>query len=202
MLDFLKEHWDEILSIVGAAAWLPIIILPILNYFRKVRGTILDARILTNGDGISADRKDIKKGTILMLVTNLYINKMALFAKNISVRVKVENSGFLNAELLDFSTITSRNDDQTESYFSVKVEQEFNISRTIHPDTDNIKYIAVLVEHAAFRNLSDISEIEIVLYYGYKKCRLFSKSIVLTQSDFPKFNSTHLIDAVERVEPR
>ncbi len=202
MLEYIKENCMEILSIIGAAAWLPIVFGPIIrgiiNYFRKIQATILDSRILTDGQGVSVGKRQIKKGTILMFATNLFIEKTTVFARKISVKVELKNGAKLNTELLDFSTITSNNDDKTKSIFNVPIDKEFNISRTIHPNIDNIKYIAVLVESADFARIDEISEIHIRLFYHSLKCKLFSKKIVIRSSDFPTFNSSHLIDMVER----
>ena len=204
MENFLKDNWPEILSIIGAAAWLPIVFVPlinaIINHFRKLQATVLDARVLTDGKGISVGKKSIKTGTILLFVSNLFIKKTTIFAKNISIKVKLNNGAQLTTEMLDFSTITSNNDDNTRTVFHVPVDREFNISRTIHPNVDNIKYLAVLVENADFSNVDDISEIEITLYYSGIKCDLFSKKVLINKSDFPMFNSSHLIDMVEKLD--
>ena len=49
MIEFIKEYWSEILSVIGAAAWMPFIFSPIINFFRKVQVTVLDSRILSYG---------------------------------------------------------------------------------------------------------------------------------------------------------
>lgn len=201
MMDFIKNYWTEILSVIGAAAWLPIVFGPIIRFIvnrcRKVQATILDSRILTNGKGVSVDRKQIKNGTILMIVVNLFITKVPFFAKNISVKVKLKNGAELNSEILDFSTLTSNNDDGSKSGFSVPDDKEFNISRTIQPDTDNVKYIAILVESANFSKIDEIENIEIRLFCLKNRWRLFSKKIILNSNDFPTFNSANLISVVE-----
>lgn len=201
-IDFIEQHGSELLSIVGAAAWLPIIFKPLvnhlINYFRKVQATVLDTRILTDGTSVSAINEQKKDGTILMLATNLFINNMTIFARNVTVKIKLKNGAYLNSEILDCSIITSNNNNGTKSFFTVPVENEFNISRTIHPNVDNIKYIAVLVESANFAKIDDISKIEIRLFYSRIKCKIFSKKITVVQSDFPTFNSTNMFNMVEK----
>lgn len=199
MIELIKEYWSEILSIVGAAAWMPIILNPIFNYFRRVQATVLDARILTNGHTVSVGKREKKNGTILLIALNFFIRKATIFANHFDICVKLNNGASLRTENLDYSTLSSNNDNGTISDFFVPVESEFNISRTIHPNVDNIKYIAILVESASFSNLDEISEIEIRLYYTKFKNKLLSKKIKLKSSDFPRFNSSHLIDEVERV---
>ena len=202
-MDFIKENWKEILSIVGAAAWLPIVFKPIIrgaiNYFRRVHIAALDSRVLTDATSVSVGKKEKIKGTILLLTVNLFIKEITLFARNISVKVKLKNGTVSNCEILDFSTLKSNNDNGTESTFDVPAKDEFNISRTIYPNVDNIKFIAVFVKGATFSSIDEVSEVEIKLFYRGIKCDLFSKTITLKPSDFPTFNSSHLIDAVERI---
>ena len=200
MLEFISNHWTEILSVIGAAAWLPIIINPIINHFCKIQATVLDFKILTDGKSSCTLAQGEKKGTILLLVLNLFTEKMTIFARNISVKVKLNSGAILNTELLDYSAITSNNDNGTESMFIVPAEQEFNVSRTIHKGIDNIKYISMLVENASFSSAKEIDEIEINLYYSKKKKKIFSKKIVLSISDFPTYNTSHLIRKVEHIK--
>ncbi len=200
MIGFIKEYWSEILSVIGAAAWMPIIFSPIINFFRKVQVTVLDSRILSNGYMTSAIDREKKTGTIILMTLNFFIKKITLFAKKIDVSVKLNNGASLKTEILDFSNITSENTDRgTYSDFFVPINQEFNISRTIKPNVDNIKYLAILVESASFLKIDEVSEIEIRLFYSEKKCKFFSKKVVLKFEDFPRFNASRLIDEVERV---
>ncbi len=186
-----------VLSIIGAAAWLPVIFSPIINLFRKIQITLLDSRILTNAVGMSVGMKEKKNGTLLMLVLNIYINKLTIFAKNISAIVILKNGTKLKTELLDFSTLISHNDNKTNSTFSIDREVEFNISRTIYANVDNVKYVAFLVESRNFSSIDDIEKIEICLKIG----KYFSKKSTITKDEFPKFNSTHLIEKCEIVIP-
>lgn len=192
--NLMNETITTILSIIGAAAWIPVIFSPIINHFRRLQVTILDSRILTNAFVVSAGRKEQKNGTILMLALNLYINKVTIFAKNISAIITLKNGTELKSELLDFSTLKSHNDDNTTSSFYPDREVEFNISRTVHENVDNIKYVAFLVENGKFQSsIDDIKTIEIRLKCG--KC--FSKKSTVKNRDFPRFNSTRLIEKIE-----
>ena len=146
MIDFIKTYWSEILSIIAAAAWLPIMVPQIINHFRKIHTTVLESHILTNGKGISAFTRKEKNGTILMLVMNLFVKNTTVFAHSFSIKVRLKNGATMNAELLDFSTLTSNNDDGSKSCFNVPIEHEFNIARTVHPNVDNIKCMSLLVE--------------------------------------------------------
>lgn len=202
MLEFINENWSEILSVIGAAAWLPVIFSTVINKFRKVHITVLDSRVLTNAFGISVESKQKKKGTILLLATNMFIKKTTFFARNILVDVKLNNGASLKTELLDFSGITSNNSDDTESTFDVSVRNEFNISRTLYANEDNIKYIAVLVESATFSTREEIDVINIYLSSNRIFKKIFAKKIVIKSKDFPTFNSSHLIDQVERIHKK
>lgn len=131
-----------------------------------------------------------------MLALNVYIREVPLFAEKISASVILKNGTKLNTELLDFSTLTSNNDNNTKSIYEVPLEQELNITRSIHPNIDNIKYVSFLVENANFKNPDDIDMIKLLLgsnkWWNAKKVNILFK-------EFPTFNSTHLIDVCEKV---
>ena len=199
MLDFIKENWSEILSVVGAAAWLPVIFSTVINKFRKVHITVLDSRVLTNASGVSVERKQKKQGTILLLATNMFIKKTTFFARSILVEVKLKNGASLKTELLDFSGITSNNSDDIESTYNVSIKNEFNISRTLYSDQDNVKFIAILVESATFSKTDEIDKICIYLSTNRFFKKFLAKRIIINSQDFPTFNSSHLIDNVEKI---
>lgn len=182
-----------ILSLLGALAWIPILIVPVFDHFRKLHIVPLDFRILTNAYGVSADKKSKKKGTILILVLNVFIRKTTIFCKKIMAKVVLKNGTTLKTELLDFSTLTSNNDDGTKSTFAVPEGQEFNISRTVHADIDNLRYVSFLAENGSFETLDDVKEIQLILYFG----KLFRKKVRINCEEFPKFNSVKLLDKYE-----
>ena len=189
-------NFTTVVSIVGAAAWIPIVIKPIYNFFRKIHIAPLDIRILTNAFGVSAGEKEKKYGTIMMLSLNIYIKELPLFAKNICSTVFLKNGTKLKTELLDFASLTSNNDNGTKTMFEIHPVQELNITRTIHPNVDNVKYVAFLVENANFKSPEDIEKI--ILYLGGYKWWNTKKSTIYIDS-FPKFNSTHMFDRCEKV---
>ena len=124
-----------------------------------------------------------------------------IFQNKIKISPSILSADYasLKTEILDFSGITSNNSDGTESTFDVSVKHEFNISRTLCPNEDNIKYIAVLVESANFSKTDEIDQINIRLCSGRIFNKLFAKRITIKSEDFPTFNSSHLIDNVERI---
>ena len=146
MIDFISNNWSEILSVIGAAAWLPIVLKVLIDYFRKIHMTVLDSRILTDAFGVSAGKRQRKDGTILMFVANMFIKNTTFFARNIEIVVELKNGTKLKTEILDFSGIESNNSDGTRSVFNVSIDKEFNISRTLYADQDNIKYVASMKE--------------------------------------------------------
>ena len=199
MIDFISNNWSEILSVIGAAAWLPIVLKVLIDYFRKIHMTVLDSRILTDAFGVSAGKRQRKDGTILMFVANMFIKNTTFFARNIEIVVELKNGTKLKTEILDFSGIESNNSDGTRSVFNVSIDKEFNISRTLYADQDNIKYVAVLVESANFSSISEIQSIKIHFSSGKTINKFFAKKTEINAEDFPKFNSSHLIDNVEKV---
>ena len=192
----MEINFTTIASIVGAAAWIPITFKPICNFFRHVHITPLDLRVLTEASATSAYNKEKKHGTIILLALNLYIKEVPLFAQKISASVILKNGTKLKTELLDFSTLTTNNDDNTKSIYQVPISQELNITRSIHPYVDNIKYVSFLVENADFRKPEDINMIKLCL--GSNKWWM-TKKINISYCELPKFNSTHMLNACEKV---
>ena len=162
--------------------------------------TVLDAKILTDGVGVSAYQRKEKRGTIIMLALNLYIKSTTFFAKDINVKVKLKSGALLCSEILDFSTLTSNNNDGTKSIFDIPFEQEFNVCRTIHNSCDNVKYISLLVENGDFNKISDIEEIIFKFCYGKKHNWLSKNTVSIKYSDFPTFNTTRLMEKAERIK--
>lgn len=186
------KMWSFILSILGAAAWLPIIATPLVDARRKISASLLECRILTNGIGVSAITEEKKVGVLVMLVVNIFRKNVDYYPTSIQAVFKSKDGRTYNAEILDFSAITSNNEDG-KTHFSIPVDMEFNVSRTIRGNADNIKAVAFLVEGAAFKSLSEIQEICINLNFG----RWNSKTIKILAPDFPRFNSTRILSRFE-----
>lgn len=188
-----QETITLILSVLGALAWFPIIGSAVIDHFRKLRVVPLDSRVLTNAEGISAGKKSKKTGTILMLALNIFIKKTTIFAKSISLTVILKNKTKLQAELLDFATLSSNNNDGTTSVFVIPEGLELNSYRTIRADEDNLKFVAFLVESGTFQSIDDVEKLKICVQYGV----WFKKKVTITNEDFPRFNSTRLLEKYE-----
>ena len=184
-----------ILGIIGAMAWLPIIIAPLVNAHRKIRASLLECRIQTNGISISAITEEKKAGILALLVVNIFRKNTDYYPTSIRAVFQLKDGRKYNAEILDFSTITLNNKDGEScfSIFSIPVDMEFNVSRTIKGNADNIKAIAFLVEGATFESLSQVQEIRINLRSG----RLNRRTIKIVAPDFPRFNSTRILGRFE-----
>lgn len=183
-----------ILSIIGALAWLPIVVTPIRDHFRKVQVVPLDTRLLINAASTSVDNVT-KRGTILILVLNIYIRKTSIFAKNIEAKVTLRNQTQLKTELLNLYTTNAKNSDGSVSRFEVPREKEFNVSRIINADSDNIKYVAFLVENGAFDSIDEIEKIEMT----FKYCNIFKKRVIIRSDEYPTFNSSALLSECEKI---
>lgn len=188
-----QETITLILSVLGALAWIPIVGTAVIDHFRCLKIVPLDSRVLTNAQGISAGQKSKKSGTILMLALNVFIKKTTIFAKSISLMVILKNKTKLQAELLDFATLSSNNNDGTTSVFVIPEGLELNSYRTIRADEDNLKFVAFLVESGTFQSIDDVEKLEISVKYGV----WFKKKVTVTNGDFPRFNSTRLLEKYE-----
>lgn len=190
-----QETITLILGILGALAWLPIIGSAVIDHFRKLRIVPLDSYVLTNAEGISAGKKSKKTGTILMLALNLFIRKTTIFAKSILLTVELKNKTKLQAELLDFATLSSNNNDGTISTFEIPQGSGLNSYRTIKADEDNLKFVAFLVESGSFQSIDDVEKLKFTIQYG----AWFKKNVTVTSDEFPTFNSTKLLEKYEVV---
>ena len=190
-----QETITLILGILGALAWLPIIGSAVTDHFRKLRIVPLDSYVLTNAKGISAGKKSKKTGTILMLALNLFIKKTTIFAKSILLTVELKNKTKLQAELLDFATLSSNNNDGTISTFEIPQGSGLNSYRTIKADEDNLKFVAFLVESGSFQSIDDVEKLKFTIQYG----AWFKKNVTVTSDEFPTFNSTKLLEKYEVV---
>lgn len=189
--------WAFVLSVIGALAWVPIIITPIVNTFRKVHATLFEGRVLSNGKAIPAGKKEAKGGTILLLCLDVFSKGVDFFPTEISAQIVLKGKTVSNATLLDCSTVIANNDDGTKSRFKIPLDMEWNVSRSIHKNSDNIKIVAFLVENVAFNQLYDIDEIEIVLCSS----KLFKKKIKIQNDQFPFFNAPIVLSQYEEVLP-
>ena len=105
----------------------------------------------------------------------------------------LKNKTKLQAELLDFATLSSNNNDGTTSVFVMQEGLELNSYRTIRADEDNLKFVAFLVESGMFQSVDDVEKLEISVQHGI----WFKKKVIVTNEDFPKFNSTRLLEKYE-----
>lgn len=185
--------WTLVLSIIGALAWIPIIITPIINALRRVHASLFEGRVLSNGKAIPAGAQEAKEGTILLLCLDMYLKNVDFFPTEISAKITLTSGTTSNAILLDCSTVIANSSDGTKSRFRIPLDMEWNVSRTIHKNSDNIKIVAFLVENASFQNLYDIETIEIVLHSS----KLCGKNFKICNTKFPRFNAPFVLSKYE-----
>jgi len=187
-------NFELILSIVGAAAWIPIITMPIINSLRKIKVNLLEFRTLTDGRAIPVGKQQEKRGTIILMVVDLFTKNTDYFPTKVSAQIKLKSGTISNSYLLDFSAVVTNYKDQTISEFNIPMELEFNVSRAICKNKDNIKCIALLVEGANFVQLHDVDEINLALYSG----KFRKKKVKISEKNFPQFNSTRILEQYEK----
>lgn len=188
------DKWTFILSIIGAAAWIPIVIIPIINRFRKIHINLFEYRALTNGICRPVAESKYRSGVIILLVINMFIKNVDYYPVKVKAKIKLKDKREYNAELLDIYNVTSNNDNGTISHFLPPHELVFNLSRTISKNVDNVKIISFFVEDVNELNLIDIDTIAIEFYSG----SFNKKMVVIDSSLFPLFNSTQFIGQYER----
>jgi len=189
------ENWTLVLSIIGAAAWIPFIVVPIINIFQKIHINLLEYRSLSNGLCRAINESQYRSGVIIMLVINMFIKNVDYYPEKVKTKIILKDKSEYNAELSDISNVNSANDDGTFSYFCPPYELEFNVSRTIRKNIDNVKFISFFVEGINELNLIDIDTIVMEFYSGF----LNKKVVVIDSDQFPSFNGTNIIKQYEKI---
>ena len=190
MLAVIKINWNEALSIIGAAAWLPIIITPILHLFNKIHITVLTVGLVINTTVQPLYQHELKSGSCIMLAVNLFIKNTTFYAEKIEAVVTLKNGNSYNGEITDFSTIVYFENTIKTKRIDIPIEHEINVSRTIFSGCDNIKCMALFVERGKINDPTDIEKIKIT-FKSKRGIGIFSsKSVTIQKSDFPKLNSS------------
>lgn len=182
-----------VISLVGAAAWIPAIVNWVGIKRRKIRGTIVDHRILENGEVYDSTRDQTEKGTILMLAINFFVSYESFFAKDYDINVRLKNGGDLKGILID-GKITEKSLDGGKGVFICPQEYNFNLHREIIADRDNIRILPMMIKSANFSSVDEIEYIEFIFMNDMVGKKAAKKSVIFSSGDFPKFNHMRFIE--------
>lgn len=177
-----------ILGIIGAAAWLPIIITPILKFFAHIDGKLIDAKFLINAIHAKNSADMQLNGTIVLMAINFYVPGYDFFALNTKISIKT-NFGKINAILLDYSNTQCKNSDGTLTNYKVENKYDLNKDMLIFSHKSNIKFISIFLPNTDLKCLNDIKEIMITF-----KRKICCKSVKIKSKSFPNLGIKSIIE--------
>ena len=183
------EKWTFMLSVIGAAAWIPITVVPIVNFFRKINANLFEFKVMTEGMLRPIGGTTYKSGIMVLIVVNMFIKNVDYYPVTVKARIKLKNGMSYNAEILDYSALTSV-DHGIPMRFNLPLDMEFNVSRTIRKNTDNVKCIAFWLEGIETLELNDVDEI--TMEFNSKKIN--KKTVRIPNVLFPVFNGTEFLE--------
>lgn len=185
-------NWTIFLSVLGACAWIPIIVIPFYKYSKKIRFKLLDYQILTDAKSKRSFCDEVYEGTILLLCLNLYNPGYDFFAAKTLVKVYTDNNTF-NALPLEYSnTICKENNN--EYCFEIKEEQDFGKDMLIINNCKNIKFIAVFIPDSNISSEVFIKRIDIKFEENFFR----KKHIKINKDDFPEIFSEGMINKTKK----
>ena len=194
IVNFLKTNWLALfslaVSIVGAASWIPTMKKNSEIKKRKITGTIVDYRVISDAEVENAEKTEKANGTILMLGLNLFIAHESFFAHNCKIEVELKDEKKYNGKIIDGTLIEKSNG--VRSPFSCPKEYNFNLHREIIAEKDNVRIIPFIVENANFKSINEVQQISIVLENDSDGSK-YSKTIVFPSENFPGFNHMKFI---------
>lgn len=176
-----------ILSIIGAAAWIPIIINSAIEAFRKIHFVYLDRKIIPdvtetkiiNGETIQ------KKGMNIIFGLNLFIYGKPYFPHKVSCEIVLKDGPVHKANSYEGTirytdTIKQPNNiiTNTKYVFVFPLNVNININRAVHSNIDNIRILPFFIENLNLQSDGNIKYIKIKF-----KGRFLTKSIILNSND-------------------
>lgn len=175
------------LSIVGAAAWLPIVGKFIIDIFRKIHVVYLDSHIIYNIENAfihNFGKAERQTGMVLILAMNFFVYGKPFFAKDILCELELKNASKYKSILFEGKLGYYDNNDASKYHlFQFPINTNINSNRSIVPDIDNIRIIPFWFEGLNLHDEKTIKKIKITF-----KGRFFSKKIILTNNDCVKMN--------------
>ena len=183
------EKWTFVLSVIGAAAWIPIAFVPIANHFRQIDANLFEFKVMTDCMLRPIGGTTYKRGVMVLMVVNMFIKNVDYYPVTVNAKIKLKNGDSHNAVLLDYSAITSV-DYGVPMRFNLPLHMEFNVSRTIRKNTDNVKCIALGIEGIEMLELNDVDEI----IMEFNSDRINKKTVKISNTLFPLFNGTEFIE--------
>ncbi len=191
MKEFLSENW---LALIGALAWLPILIEIILNFLRKIRYVYLDKHFIYNASAVFKNNGNTstKTGMVFMLALNLFVYKQAYFPKNITCNITLNDGTKHSSSLYEGGLGYSDTQTPPQNHvFNFPSSFNINLNRALFSDTNNIRILPFFFENLNLQNDTNIKKIEII-FSG----KLFKKKMKITNDDCQKLDFISQYDKI------
>lgn len=172
---------EMVLSIIGAAAWIPILIEIMLKIFRRIHCVYLDRHIVYNVTNTSFDngRMTQSTGMIVILALNLFVYDKPYFPKEIKCEVKLKDNavheGICSESVIEYTDVQNP---YKKHRFVFPVQSNINFYRSLTPNTDNVRILPFFIENINMRNDDNIKSITLKF-----KGRILTKKIVIKHED-------------------
>ncbi len=187
---------EMIISIVGAAAWVPIVAKFIIDFFRKINVVYLDRHFIYNvEDALIHHDGEFEKqtGMVLIFALNFFVYGKPFFARNILCELELKNGTKYKSILYEGELgYYDSKDSPIFHTFQFPMNTNINSNRSIVPNLDNIRIIPFWFEGL---NLHDDKTIKRIIFKF--KGSFSSKKIILTNSDCVKMNYINKFDVAQ-----
>lgn len=191
MKEFLSANW---LALIGALAWLPVLIELTLNLFRKLHFVYLDKHFVYNASATFKNNgvSTTKGGMVFIMALNLFVYKYPFFPKKINCLLKLKNGAKHKAKLYEGGLGYSDTEQPPNNHiFCFPDGFNMNTNRAIFADQDNIRILPFFFENLNMKNDENIKQITLT-FYG----RFFKKKIIMKNADCEKMDFISKFDKI------
>ena len=191
MKEFLSENW---LALIGALAWLPVLIEILISFARRIHYVYLDKHFVYNANAtfINNGEKTIKSGMVFVMALNLFVYKQPFFPRSIICKMTLKDGAKHSTNIYEGGLgYTDTEIPQRSHLFTFPENLNININRAIFADQDNIRVLPFFFENLNMSSDKNIDKIEII-FYG----RVIKKKIKIKNSDCEKVNYISQYDKI------
>lgn len=186
---------ELVLGIIGAAAWIPIIVNCIVEALRKIHYVYLDKRVLYNATSIKYTNNvpTQKTGMDVIIALNLFIYGKPYFPRAITCELKLKDGPVHKGELFEGSLGYNDTAFAPPVHHSINIPANWNINinRAIQSNVDNVRIFTFFIE-----NLNVVKEENIEYIKIRFKGRILTKTIILRNSECVNIPFIQSIDSI------
>lgn len=192
MLDFLKNYWNECLSVLAIfVALVPIF----FEYFkikhRKIYANVVDYYIIKNAQVCNCYDSEKETGALLLLAINLFVPHESFFVEKYEINARL-TSGTISKAIITDGCLTIHKNDNKDAEIIIPSDYNFNLHKEIICEQDNIRIFEIMLLDSTVENISDVESIEFVFKNSKGK-----KIITIGTEHFPNFNKMKFLSEFE-----